>query len=185
MTVLRDGRVLVAGGQLTGSATEVLSTAELFDPSSGQFHSVGSMTDARRSHTATLLLSGEVLVAGVREPRKSWPLRTSRPILSQAWSRRSTVRRAGACPGRRERCLRGGLASQGVQRRQRPYPRHCATTPTSGVVRRPLSGQGMFTDASPAAMTSRPSDRCFGYLGRDDRRALPRTPARRPQRLSA
>jgi hypothetical protein len=73
--VLRsDGTVLVAGGAT--SALDVcglncvafvpisLSTAELFDPSSGSFISTGDMGIARASHQATLLNDGRVLATG-------------------------------------------------------------------------------------------------------------------------
>jgi hypothetical protein len=62
-TVLKDGRVLVAGG--TGASGQALATAELYDPATGTWSSVPSMNTARLSgHTATLLTSGKVLVAG-------------------------------------------------------------------------------------------------------------------------
>jgi hypothetical protein len=62
-TVLKDGRVLVAGG--TGASGQALATAELYDPATGIWSSVPSMNTARLSgHTATLLTSGKVLVAG-------------------------------------------------------------------------------------------------------------------------
>ena len=66
-TLLNDGRVLVAGG---GTATAGVigggtATAELFDPNAGQFApAAGDMIAARSFHTATLLASGEVLLAG-------------------------------------------------------------------------------------------------------------------------
>ncbi|AUX39929.1 uncharacterized protein SOCE26_013240 [Sorangium cellulosum] len=65
-TLLNDGRVLVAGGdtdEVTSTAT-ALRRAEVFDPGSGVWQPVGSMGDARSSHTATLLNDGRVLVAG-------------------------------------------------------------------------------------------------------------------------
>ena len=62
-TVLKDGRVLVAGG--TGASGQALATAELYDPVTGEWTAVPSMNTARLSgHTATLLASGKVLVAG-------------------------------------------------------------------------------------------------------------------------
>jgi len=70
-TVLSDGQVLAAGG-IGGSAysssadysSEYTATAELFDPETGVFTFVGSMTTHRSEHTATLLSDGRVLLAG-------------------------------------------------------------------------------------------------------------------------
>lgn len=60
-TVLATGKVLVVGGS---DNSNVLATAELYDPVSGAWTATGSLHIARSSHTATLLPSGEVLVAG-------------------------------------------------------------------------------------------------------------------------
>jgi hypothetical protein len=59
-TLLSSGKVLVAGGDNLG----YLSSAELYDPSSGTWTATGSMSAARYSCTATLLPSGKVLVVG-------------------------------------------------------------------------------------------------------------------------
>jgi hypothetical protein len=61
-TLLSDGRVLVTGGW--GSSSDILDSAELFDPKTGTFGPTGSMTTARYGHTATLLSDGHVLVVG-------------------------------------------------------------------------------------------------------------------------
>ncbi|HEU5296120.1 MAG TPA: kelch repeat-containing protein [Burkholderiaceae bacterium] len=58
-TALRDGGVLVAGGDLPASAT-----AERYDPATGRWTVQGAMTVARRGHTATQLLDGRVLITG-------------------------------------------------------------------------------------------------------------------------
>jgi hypothetical protein len=69
VTRLADGRVLFAGGaQFSSSGGQLvitrLATAELYDPTTGTFSTTGSMTHPRNDHTAALLPSGEVLIAG-------------------------------------------------------------------------------------------------------------------------
>jgi TonB family protein len=60
-TLLKDGTVLIAGGEAGGKA---LASAEIFDPSTGRFSPTGSMHEARRSQVAALLPDGRVLVCG-------------------------------------------------------------------------------------------------------------------------
>ncbi|HEX5399321.1 MAG TPA: kelch repeat-containing protein [Verrucomicrobiae bacterium] len=61
MTLLTNGEVLVAGGN---GYNGVESSAELFDPATGEWTKTGDMTQPREYHTATLLPNGKVLVAG-------------------------------------------------------------------------------------------------------------------------
>ena len=66
-TLLADGRVLIVGGYVGGyGSTTWLSSAEVYDPGTGQFRPTGSMTTLRMpaSYTATLLQDGRVLVVG-------------------------------------------------------------------------------------------------------------------------
>jgi len=61
-TLLRDGRVLIAGGN--DKADHAVATAELYDPRTRKFSPTGSMATARGYQTATLLADGRVLIAG-------------------------------------------------------------------------------------------------------------------------
>lgn len=63
-TMLPDGRVLVIGG--LGAAEKIIDTAEIIDPAIQTREVLPStgLTFARAYHTATLLTSGQVLIAG-------------------------------------------------------------------------------------------------------------------------
>ena len=71
-TLLKDGMVLVTGGQGLAPFSifchvlvpVTLPFAELYDPTSGTFTSTINMTTPREEHTATLLTNGVVLVTG-------------------------------------------------------------------------------------------------------------------------
>jgi hypothetical protein len=78
-TLLPSGKVLVVGGERDPDAQvdpTWLPSAELYDPATGEFTTTGSMAAGRCQHTATLLASGKVLVAGG---------------VSQAWTAEQTA----------------------------------------------------------------------------------------------
>lgn len=65
-TPLQNGKVLITGGytEFTNGEFHASATAELYDPVTSSFSATGPMGAARFAHTATLLPSGMVLVAG-------------------------------------------------------------------------------------------------------------------------
>ena len=72
-TLLRDGRVLIAGGYNspdtpveTVGPGGIYSAAELYDPATGTLAWTGGMAWGRYSHAATLLRDGRVLITGGR-----------------------------------------------------------------------------------------------------------------------
>lgn len=61
-TLLPNGNVLISGGnKVTATGTIVLSSAELYNPSTGLWTKTGSLHSARVGHSATLLVSGTVM----------------------------------------------------------------------------------------------------------------------------
>lgn len=68
-TLLRDGRVLIAGGSTccdepAPSTLLYANTAEIYDPATNAFSETGSMQFARGLHAAALLPDGRVLISG-------------------------------------------------------------------------------------------------------------------------
>lgn len=61
-TLLRDGRVLIAGGSPNGTTTT--ASAEVYDSRTGSFTAIAPMGVPREAHSATLLKNGRVLMAG-------------------------------------------------------------------------------------------------------------------------
>src|SRR5262249_18373099 len=66
-TLLPDGKVLAVGGNHNDSGNPsivTLSSAEVYNPANETWTATGSLNASRTTHTATLLPSGKVLVAG-------------------------------------------------------------------------------------------------------------------------
>src|SRR5262249_61540684 len=63
---LADGHVLVAGGQTFNALEQAvfLSSAEIYDPETGQWTATGPMNVARTEPMLTLLADGRVFVSG-------------------------------------------------------------------------------------------------------------------------
>ncbi len=66
MTVLNDGRVLIAGGIKGNSTWKWVSsdTTEIYDPKTGTFKAGPKMSRPRNAHTASLRSNGTVLIVG-------------------------------------------------------------------------------------------------------------------------
>lgn len=62
-TLLQDGRVLIAGGMNTAG---MVSTSEIYDPTTDSFAEVDDLNDERWGHEAMLLRDGRVLIIGGR-----------------------------------------------------------------------------------------------------------------------
>lgn len=71
-TPLRDGRVLVVGGDTQRNVESfpvTLATVERYDPVTNRWTAVAPMHTARSFHTATLLADGRVLISGGQSSR--------------------------------------------------------------------------------------------------------------------
>jgi N-acetylneuraminic acid mutarotase len=99
-TLLRNGQVLVAGGQ---SELANLASAELYNPATGKWRSTAPMHQPGYSLTSTLLSSGKVLVTGldfgrrppeVYDPAKGTWTDTG-PMKAQQWNGTATLLRDG------------------------------------------------------------------------------------------
>ena len=65
LTLLSDGKVLVAGGQeQVEGGPQTLAVAEVYDPSTGDFTVTARLNEHRAGHAAVLLPGGKVLIVG-------------------------------------------------------------------------------------------------------------------------
>ncbi len=64
MTVLHNGKVLVAGGSKGYTNPSITAQAMLYDPNTNTWTATGSMHTARAGHNAALLTDGKVIVIG-------------------------------------------------------------------------------------------------------------------------
>jgi hypothetical protein len=87
-TLLFDGRVLIVGGDKTG-------TAELYDPLTGSFSQTGNGTTGHRGDAAVLLPDGRVLIAGGSKSEMYDPatgsFSTTGSMVTNQWGFRATL----------------------------------------------------------------------------------------------
>lgn len=67
-SLLLDGRVLITGGAEAFGSNSFLSSAEMYDPATGQFTAVTPMNVPHWSHTSITLPDGRVVIAGGYDP---------------------------------------------------------------------------------------------------------------------
>jgi Galactose oxidase, central domain len=116
-TVLPNGEVLVVGGSYRGTFVQYgLTSAELYNPSTGTSSFAGSLNTWRYSHTATLLNNGTVLIVGglnnnTRLSSRSYtippPDASPSPAVSTACAREPRSR----CSTTGWFCSRGGMTA--------------------------------------------------------------------------
>ena len=88
LTVLANGSVLATGGQVLGTPFQTIRSTELYDPASGSWRTVGSLTTGRANHVAIRLLNGKILVAGgyALEPSTRLASAELYDPVTEAWS---------------------------------------------------------------------------------------------------
>lgn len=89
-STLPNGKVLVTAGEGAGGTS--LRTAELYDPINGSWSAAGSLTSARREHTATLLGNGRVLAVGGLNGNTSLRTVEMYSPISNTWSSAGMLR---------------------------------------------------------------------------------------------
>lgn len=108
ITLLRDGRVLIAGGlrYFDEGYPEILGSAEMYDPATGIWTVTAAMSGPRARHVATLLADGRVLMTGgqsgvvnttaeIYDPvTNTW--QTTPPLLAGRWRHTATLLPSGA-----------------------------------------------------------------------------------------
>ena len=90
-TLLRNGRVLVAGGYTGPLGTVVLASTELYDPSTNRWSEAAPMLIPHASHTAALLPDGRVLVASGRSSGGDTAEAETYDPATNVWSKAGTL----------------------------------------------------------------------------------------------
>src|SRR5207245_1551909 len=100
-TLLRNGKVLVAGGYTGPLGSVVLASTELYDPVTNRWSEAAPMLVPHASHTAALLPDGRVLVASGRSSGGDTTEAETYDPATNAWSsaRNLAVARRSPWPG--------------------------------------------------------------------------------------
>ncbi len=140
---LQDGRVLVVGGhQGRQAAIRLYTSAEAYDPASGNFIPVGDMLVRRHKHDAVLLRDGRVLISGGADERDNEGVYNSTELFEPST----------------------GIFTAGPAMK-RPRYKHQGTT-----VLQP-NGQVLLAGGAPEAETYDPISRTFTIVAGDVRMA--------------
>ena len=110
-TLLPNGRVVILGGRQIATPTVSVATAEVYDPATNAWTPTGAMGTSRIYHTATLLPTGQVVVAGGNQyngSSYSSALSTSESYDTSAGSFSPLPALGQARYGHREALLPGG-----------------------------------------------------------------------------
>lgn len=97
-TLLNDGRVLVVGGK---TQSDVTPSAEIFDPTTGDWTAVGRLSTPRMNHAAALLPNGDVLIIGGQSDQNSQNALSSTEVFavsSAQFTQGPNLSEARSCP---------------------------------------------------------------------------------------
>jgi len=142
--VLLDGRVLVAGGDSTGSST--VASAEIYDPAADTWQPVANMAEPRTRSTITRLPDGKVLVIGgySRNPGLTFsqtaelydPVTGTWTTMATQLSSPRAQHAAQLLPGGNEVLVLGGVNQNGFVTSAERFPVNDsgAVTPVAGPV---------------------------------------------------
>ena len=73
-TLLDNGEVLAAGGQNSNLIAPFISSAELYNPSTGKWTPTGSSNTGRFNQTETLLHNAQVIAGGAAHLAQSYTI---------------------------------------------------------------------------------------------------------------
>ena len=134
VTLLRDGQVLMAGGDSQYVDGVPRASAELYDPPTGRWTATGSMHAGRAHHAAVLLADGRVLVIGGNAAGGVAPLPEIYDPSTRAWT--ATANLLSASTGTTATRLLDGriLVTGGISSRDTSAPERSAELydPVSG-----------------------------------------------------